>query len=411
MIFTIIKTFLLFVITFFMFNQITNTGKITLSRIIKCLFSSILLALVTLFCKQNFSALSYIIPFMTFWIILCFMTTFKARTLFVYALICYCTVLILYSISAVICGVLTFHIFNTVSHTLIYFLSLLSSITTFIFLMLILKLKKINSAINYLIRNSFFNYGLILYFLCIFFLTIEQVYSSKAILMSFARMVAIVILLFISNFWWRNQITKAYREKLRLLEIKTLRSEKAENEAYIAKLECENKRLGAIIHKDNRIVSAMADSVCNYLSTATTSDPETLQLKGISLAKEIDSIRETRQNLLQQGTSVASSTPLTGISGIDAIISFMTKEAANYDITLKFHFDTNFFSLKQLKAKEMDLVHLLSDLLENAIIATRHAHGKSIELSFQTLKGTPAISVSDSGIPFEIDTYMKFGIS
>ena len=26
------------------------------------------------------------------------------------------------------------------------------------------------------------------------------------------------------------------------------------------------------------------------------------------------------------------------------------------------------------------------------------------------LKGTPAISISDSGIPFEIDTYMKLGI-
>lgn len=59
----------------------------------------------------------------------------------------------------------------------------------------------------------------------------------------------------------------------------------------------------------------------------------------------------------------------------------------------------------------MDLVHLFSDLLENAIIATKCAHASSIELSLQMLKGTPTISVSDSGIPFEIDTYMKFGIS
>ena len=58
----------------------------------------------------------------------------------------------------------------------------------------------------------------------------------------------------------------------------------------------------------------------------------------------------------------------------------------------------------------MDFVHLLSDLLENAIIATRYAKGQSIELSLQILKGTPAISVSDSGIPFEINTLMKFGI-
>lgn len=57
----------------------------------------------------------------------------------------------------------------------------------------------------------------------------------------------------------------------------------------------------------------------------------------------------------------------------------------------------------------MDFVHLLSDLLENAIIATRHANGKALELSLQILKGTPAISVSDSSIPFEIETFMKLG--
>ncbi len=87
----------------------------------------------------------------------------------------------------------------------------------------------------------------------------------------------------------------------------------------------------------------------------------------------------------------------------------MVKEASTYGIALKFHYDTDFFAAKRFTATEMDFVHLLSDLLENAVIATRHCNGKSIELSFQILKGTPAISVSDSGIPFEIDTYMKFG--
>ena len=408
---TIIKPFLLFAITFFLFNKITNTELNIISRMIKYPFFSILLAVITLFCKQRFSALSYIIPFIVFWLILCFMTSFKAQILFIYALICYCTVLILYSVSAAIWGILTFHFLNSLSPTLIYFFSLLSIFTTFILLLLILKLKKFHTAINYLIHNSLFNYGLILYFLCILFLTIEQVYSHKIILMSFARMIAIITLLFISNFWWRNQVTRAYREKLRLLEIKNLRSEKEQNEAYITKLECENKRLGAIIHKDNRIVSAMADSVCDYLNSSAFNDPKTLQLKGASLADEINSIRETRQNLLQQDSSIVSFTQLTGITGIDAIILFMKKEASSYDITLKFHYDINFFKSKQLKSNEMDLVHLLSDLLENAIIATKNAHGKSIELSFQILKGTPAISVSDNGIPFEIDTYMKFGIS
>lgn len=85
---TIIKPFLLFAITFFLFNKITNTEQIIISRMIKYPFFSILLAVITLFCKQRFSALSYIIPFIVFWLILCFMTSFKAQILFIYALIC-----------------------------------------------------------------------------------------------------------------------------------------------------------------------------------------------------------------------------------------------------------------------------------------------------------------------------------
>lgn len=210
--------------------------------------------------------------------------------------------------------------------------------------------------------------------------------------------------------WWRTQITKTYREKLRLLEMKTLCAAKVENEAYISRLEAENKRLGTIIHKDNRIVNAMADSVCDYLSTASGSDWETLHSKGLSLSDEINSIKTYRQELLCEEPFVENSIPQTNLAGVDAIISFMLKEASTHGITLQFHFDKEVFSSKHFTASEMDLVHLLSDLLQNAIIATRHAGGKSIELSFQSLKGTPAISVSDSGIPFEIDTYMKLGM-
>ena len=153
----------------------------------------------------------------------------------------------------------------------------------------------------------------------------------------------------------------------------------------------------------------MADSVCDYLSSSTNSNITDLQAKGQSLSDEINSIKTYRQELLCQGSQSGSSIHQTNQAGVDAIISFMVKEAASYGITMKFHFDGEFFTAKHFTATEMDFVHLLSDLLENAIIATRHANGKAIELSLQILKGTPAISVSDSGIPFEIETFMKLG--
>lgn len=152
----------------------------------------------------------------------------------------------------------------------------------------------------------------------------------------------VFLCLMIILYWLRSQITKTYREKLRLLELKTLRTAKVENEAYITKLEAENKRLGTIIHKDNRIVNAMADSVCDYLSASVNSNTTDLQVKGQSLSDEINSIKTYRQELLCQGSQSGSSIPQTNQAGVDAIISFMVKEAASYGITMKFHFDGEF---------------------------------------------------------------------
>ena len=415
MIITIIKSFLLFIFAFFLFTRISNSDNtIIIPFILKCFISSFALSLLTLFCKHNLAILSYVVPLFFFWTILCCITTFQPKILLTYSLVCYCTVLMLYSISAAIWGLFTFFIFTELSQIIINIFTLLSCATTFIFLKLILRSKRFCNTVRYLIHNSIFNYIVILYILSILILTFEQVYNVKSIQVSFLSMILLIVLLFLINLWWRNKQTEFYIEKMRLLEVKNLRSTSADYESYISKLENENKRLGAIIHKDNRIVNAMADSVCNYLSTTTNNsvtDLEELHAKGISLSNEIDSIKTYRQELLGNGLLSISTIPLTKHSGIDAIISFMTKEARSYGIALKFHFDADFFTVKDTEISELDLVHLLSDLIENAIIATKNADEKCIELSFLLLKGTPAISISDSGVPFEIETFMKLGIT
>lgn len=51
-----------------------------------------------------------------------------------------------------------------------------------------------------------------------------------------------------------------------------------------------------------------------------------------------------RQELLNQCMPDTTSIPLTNYSGIDAIISFMTKEASSNNIVLKFNFDSTFLT-------------------------------------------------------------------
>ena len=113
------------------------------------------------------------------------------------------------------------------------------------------------------------------------------------------------------------------------------------------------------------------------------------------MSDEINSIKTYRQELLNQCAPNITSIPQTGYSGIDAIISFMTKEAAADNINLKFNFDGTFFNSIYSTTNELDLVHLFSDLLENAIIATKCAHASSIELLKRLLLTNYFLSESD----------------
>ncbi|MDD6192009.1 MAG: hypothetical protein PUB24_02865, partial [Lachnospiraceae bacterium] len=210
--------------------------------------------------------------------------------------------------------------------------------------------------------------------------------------------------------WWRAQITKSYRERLRVLEVESLRTSQTEQQTYIKQLEEQNERMGKIIHKDNRLVNAMADSISQYLVSSAVLPTSELQSLGASLSSQISEIHEDRQVLLNTKPATPSSLPQTGHAGIDAMITYMSKEAAENKIEFHFHYGKDFFENNVTELRENDLAHLLSDTLENAIIATRFGGGGVIELSMLKIKGIPTISISDSGIPFELDTYMNLGL-
>lgn len=407
---SLFKNVIIFLTSFYLSQKVNKSFISSPRKYIMTLMFSLILSIMSFALKVTFPYLSYYVPAFSFFILYSIEQGTLSYSSFCISLSSYVINLLTFGIVTFPCSSLLFLIFRDIPMMNVLYVS--TAIICIIYPILIacvLKNARIYKYISSLIFNGIFNYNTLICIIALMVLTFERASSNKQYSIRFLRLILILLCLVIILFWWRSQITKTYREKLRLLELKTLRTAKAENEAYITKLEAENKRLGTIIHKDNRIVNAMADSVCDYLSSSANSSTTDLQTKGQSLSDEINSIKTYRQELLCQGSQSGTSTPQTNQAGVDAIISFMVKEASHYGITLKFHFDGEFFTAKHFTATEMDFVHLLSDLLENAIIATRHANGKAIELSLQILKDTPAISVSDSGIPFEIETFMKLG--
>lgn len=407
---SIFKNFIILLTSLYLTRKVGKSSTLSVYNFVKYVLISLLFAIAIHFLKEQIPYIAYFAPAICLVTFTCITEKKWSLSTFCISLSSYVINLLIFHVVAfVICSLLV-TLFN-IPFTYINEITIVICILYPLLIVCTLKIKPVYKSISALIFNGMINYNTIICLISLGILTLEQMSPSEQHLMRRFRALMLPICLVIILYWWRTQISKNYKEKLRLLEIKALRSSKAEDETYISKLEAENKRLGAIIHKDNRIVNAMADSVCTYLATSETSDIYTLRSKGTSLSNEINSIKTYRQELLNECTPDISPIPLTDHAGINAIIAFMAKEAAPNDITLKFNFDSQFFNTRRSTATELDLVHLFSDLLENAIVATKYAHSKSIELSLQTIKGTPAISISDSGIPFEIDTYMKFCVS
>lgn len=301
--------------------------------------------------------------------------------------------------------------FHSQNNNFLYNFGVIISLFYFTVLKHIGELKRFKKYISILRSKAILNVGFILSCFAIIVMTIEQINPTTFSYRRLFRMLLISLSAVILVLWWKRQIARSYWEKLRLLEVETLRASMQDMEQYVAKLEEDNKRMGHIIHKDNRIVTAMADSVIEFLSRADELPEEALIAKGKALAQELTNMQDARQALFTDRATLPDSIPQTGFLGIDALISYMTKEAARHHISLKFHFQPSFFTSAKPKIEESDLVHLISDLLENAVIATTHANGSSMELSMLMIKGIPTLSLSDSGIPFAIDTYLKFGLA
>ena len=407
MIISVIKNTIIYILGFYILHQIT---RVSTPKKVYRLFSimlSLLLGFGTFFLKISAPELSYIVPTLIFTLLI---DVFISASHLLFPFILICINFVTFEIFSLVLSVVIVPLSPNWSDAQMDLLIVLFSIMYSVFIIFIFKFTHIKNSLYNLTFNRFINIGTMLSLVSVLIYTTMQLVSSDHL--KIYRICALITppLLILLLYWWRSQITRTYREKLRILEMETLRATQREQEQYIAQLEADNQRMGRIIHKDNRIVTAMADSVAEFLQNAGgLTAPEDIA-KGQALAEQILEIQKDRQALLTTKAPSPSAIPTTGQVGIDALIAYMAKEASLHHITLQFHFHPDFFQQDKLDIRENDIVHLLSDLLENAIIATRHAKGHNIELSMHKIKGTPTIAVSDSGIPFEANTYMNLGL-
>lgn len=272
--------------------------------------------------------------------------------------------------------------------------------------------KRIINGIRFLSQKVSIHIGIL--FSSMLLIYIANISSSTNLSANlFQRSVAVIGFILFSlfiPFYWRHRITQTYREKLRLANEKSLEDELNKQKETIANLEADNARLSQIVHKDNKIILAMLTAVTEHLENATNATPDEQIIRGNELSAQLHDMANERQGILNTQSKLPNTHPKSGLHTVDGMLSFMETRAKEAGITYKLQLEENIKELVSNSIEEADLLHMLGDLIENSLIATKHTNNeKEILIHLGSLQGHFLLEISDSGIPFSLETYQRFG--
>ena len=155
-----------------------------------------------------------------------------------------------------------------------------------------------------------------------------------------------------------------------------------------------------IVHKDNKLITAMTSSVLGMIEQALTYSPERLSAYSSSLYRELLSLSSHRQDSLSQLSGTLTGQFHTGYMMLDSVLNLQAKQAHELGVDLSVEHNDAFFQNIFSFIDEEQLAHITADLVQNAIIATQKSQNKSVEISFISNTNTTSIQVSDSGVEF-----------
>ena len=217
-----------------------------------------------------------------------------------------------------------------------------------------------------------------------------------------------IFILFLFLFiWWRNQLQRTYLEQLRKRDIKRLEDELQDCQNTITSLKEENQKLAKLIHRDNKQVAALELAVETFLSTPFE-EKESQKKAGDKLLLELQKENCGRKQMVFD-LSKPENLSFTDILSVNCLLNYMVHKGQTDSISLEVSLTGNIHYFLEEIMEEQDFLTLVADLLENALIATRHGKGTQILIHIGVINECYSISVWDTGIPFTKETLLHFG--
>lgn len=404
----IIKYLFLYSNCIYSYHKLLPSCTLSRKKIISGIFSVFILTLITILCRIYTPSLMLSLPLVTYWLLLCIFQR-NPKLAFV---TCTVSFTLCYGALGVSCFIVI-PLLKLLRHSLSAYATesiiCISGIMQTILVILIFRIKRLKNGMPYLYNTNVINLGILLGIIVISSITFIQTHPTMSLIGKSVSILIISFSLIGILHWWRSQLTKAYRKRLAQLELESLRTELDQKTALLKKIEVQNEEMGRLIHKDNKLIPAMEHAVSMYLASDFT-DMDTQIAQGQALLSDLKEFSEARRGILSTFTPVSAPKYNTGIPSLDAILVYMYQKAQSQGIRFYSAVTPESMEILPTSLSAEKLVHLLSDLLENAIIATKVSTNKEIQLQIYVANGIFTIEVADTGCPFEPTTLISFGI-
>ena len=259
----------------------------------------------------------------------------------------------------------------------------------------------------FLFSTTFLNIGMIV---CLFFLillTHMQTSDTSRLWTDTLYSLLLIFSLAFLIYWWQAQLTRSYLRKLQLLELESLRKELEETSREMAHLKKQNEELGRLIHKDNKLIPAMETAVIDFLSANEQKENNTL---GQSLVSQLKELSGSRREILDEVSAARSHHFATGVPALDTMLTYFDRRAEARKMKFTVNVTPDLKAYVPSRISSDDITHLLADLLENAIIAVTPCTNRKIRLQIYPYRKWFVIELSDTGIPFQTESLLQFGI-
>lgn len=218
-----------------------------------------------------------------------------------------------------------------------------------------------------------------------------------------------LILLVLFFVWWQSEIHHSYLLQVKTHECDSLEKQLAYYQEKMDALEKDNAELSKLIHRDNKLIPSMQLAVHDFLNCSLKGNTENLSRQGEALLHQLETEMSERSSMVTILSHSQKRLPRTNILSIDQLLSYFLQRCDNDGITFDCSFFGNVSFIPEKALSEKELSTLLADLLENALIATKHNHGKHILLHMGILDDCAFVEVWDSGQLFPKEVLYYWG--